>query len=83
MIPRLTLERDIGNATKTADQTQLVSSNPEALINDLFAKTPGFTPKVLTMAKPTIYTNKPTTINIEDLTSQITPLNLLLIGSIN
>jgi hypothetical protein len=68
MTPRLTLERDIGNATKTADRTQLVSSNPKALINNLYVKTPGFTPKVLTIAKPIIYTNKPITINIEDLT---------------
>jgi hypothetical protein len=69
MIPRPTLERDIGNATKTADRTQLVSSNPEALINNSFAKTPGFTPEVLTTAEPTTHTDELTTTNMEDSTS--------------
>jgi hypothetical protein len=65
MTPRPTPERDIENVTKTANRTQLVSS--KALINNLFTKTPEFTPKVLTMAKLITYTNKPTIINIEDL----------------
>jgi hypothetical protein len=67
MTPGPTPERDMGNATKTADRTQLVSS-PEALINDSFAKTPGFTPEVLTTAEPTTHTDEPTTTNMEDST---------------